>query len=485
MFKFVLFIFVYSTLYAAPTEVSSTNKTSIKNTPTEVSSTNKTSIPNTTTEDSSIDSNFKYGKKIDLYSLSLKKEGWYFTGVPLFNYSSLDGFGFGLRAAFFYNGTKLDPRFEYVPYLHQVFVQSFVTTALHQIHGIFWDAPYISKIGSAWLNVTSVLYYESTHISPYFGVGDAANDPLFFAGKQYSKMSDYDKTLADVSNTNGTTNFYYNYYKYQLPTFYTNLGLDVFKFWGGILRTSFGFLFRWSHVTDYSGQTVKVDGKTYTANDTKLKDDITNGRIFGLGSSWNNTLKVAIGFDSRDYEPNPHRGVFTDFVAEVIPQFLGSNTNYYRFTYTLRLFYDPIPRYPKLVLAARSLYTFNLGDVPFYAMNEIGTTENFGLQGLGGISFKGYFPNRFIGNAKSLSNFEIRWQFWDVSFWKQHFAFMIVPFFEVGRAFDSIQKTSYRDWKLSYGSGLRIIWNQATIIAFHYGASKEAQYIYVDFNHTF
>ena len=436
---------------------------------------------------SETDDSFKNKTKLLSNDLKNKKEKSYFTGLPLFNYNPIAGFGFGVRGYYYYNGKKSDPRFEYTPYLHKVFLEVFVTTALRQRYRIFWDAPYMVKLGKAWLRFKSNLYYEEFLSYSYFGIGDNSNDPLSFRGKRFPKISDYEKELGNVSNTNGTTNYFYNYYKYQLPTFDISTEISAVNFWGGTLRTLFGLSFRWSNITDYSGQNVKVGGKSYIANDTKLKEDVQSGKVFGLGSSWDNTIKVGIAFDSRDYEPNPHRGVFTDFVAEAVPQFLGSNTNYYRFTYTLRLFYDPIPKYPNFILAARSLYTFNLGNVPFYAMNEIGTTEGANIKGAlgGGDSFRGYLSNRFIGNAKSLSNFEIRWQFWDVSFWKQHFAFMLVPFFEVGRAFDSIQKTSYRDWKLSYGSGFRIIWNQATIITFDYAFSKEAQYFYLDFDHQF
>ena len=45
-------------------------------------------------------------------NISKKKEGWYPTGLPLVNYSSDDGFGYGARAYLFYNGYHDDKYYE-------------------------------------------------------------------------------------------------------------------------------------------------------------------------------------------------------------------------------------------------------------------------------------------------------------------------------------------------------------------------------------
>src|SRR4051812_10805704 len=48
-----------------------------------------------------------------------KKQGGYFTGLPLANYDPNTRFGFGGRLYYYYDGHRDDPRFAYTPYLHR------------------------------------------------------------------------------------------------------------------------------------------------------------------------------------------------------------------------------------------------------------------------------------------------------------------------------------------------------------------------------
>src|SRR4029077_4328062 len=48
--------------------------------------------------------------------LARKREGGYFTGLPLANYDHDIGFGFGARVYYFDDGKRSDPFFPYTPY---------------------------------------------------------------------------------------------------------------------------------------------------------------------------------------------------------------------------------------------------------------------------------------------------------------------------------------------------------------------------------
>src|ERR1041384_4911999 len=63
-----------------------------------------------------------------------KAEGGYLTGLPLINYDSNTGLGFGARAYYFFDGERSDPRFAYTPYLYRMFLQAFATTGGYQFH---------------------------------------------------------------------------------------------------------------------------------------------------------------------------------------------------------------------------------------------------------------------------------------------------------------------------------------------------------------
>jgi hypothetical protein len=74
--------------------------------------------------------------------LARKKEGGYFTGLPLANYDHDIGFGLGARLYYYDNGKREDPLFAYTPYLQRVFAQGFVSSGGVQYHWLFPWTPW-------------------------------------------------------------------------------------------------------------------------------------------------------------------------------------------------------------------------------------------------------------------------------------------------------------------------------------------------------
>ena len=62
---------------------------------------------------------------------------------------------------------------------------------------------------------------------------------------------------------------------------------------------------------------------------------------------------------------------------------------------------------------------------------------------------------------------------------------MAVPFLDIGRVFDTPKQTTLAGWKRTQGGGLRIGWNEATILMMDYGFSDEDSGLYINFNHIF
>ncbi|SUX46017.1 Surface antigen [Chryseobacterium indoltheticum] len=71
------------------------------------------------------------------------------------------------------------------------------------------------------------------------------------------------------------------------------------------------------------------------------------------------------------------------------------------------------------------------------------------------------------------ANFELRARLAETNLWKQHFSFTVAPFFDMGTVRNRWQDLNFQNIKTSYGAGLRIGWNQSTILYFDYGRSKE------------
>jgi outer membrane translocation and assembly module TamA len=67
----------------------------------------------------------------------------------------------------------------------------------------------------------------------------------------------------------------------------------------------------------------------------------------------------------------------------------------------------------------------------------------------------------------------------------QHLRFMLVPFVDTGRVFDSVGDTTFEDWKFDGGIGLRLAWNLSTVVGFDYARSDEGGAFYMELGHQF
>ncbi|WP_029781494.1 BamA/TamA family outer membrane protein, partial [Leptospira interrogans] len=100
-------------------------------------------------------------------------------------------------------------------------------------------------------------------------------------------------------------------------------------------------------------------------------------------------------------------------------------------------------------------------------------------------TLRGYKQDRFVGRAMGFGTLELRWKFWSFSVGGEYFALNLVPFWDFGRVWNDEHKAGLTDYKYSQGLGLRIAWNQATIIMMDYAVSREDKQLFVNFSHAF
>src|ERR1700691_3972701 len=120
--------------------------------------------------------------------LASKNDGGYFTGLPLINYTTDTGVGYGGRLYYYWNGHRSDPAFARTPYLYRVFLQLFATAKGTQFHWLDFDAP---KVLDTPYRLRSQLIYQRVQNQNYFGLGDRSLQPLMFpatGGKTYSTI---------------------------------------------------------------------------------------------------------------------------------------------------------------------------------------------------------------------------------------------------------------------------------------------------------
>jgi outer membrane protein assembly factor BamA len=415
-----------------------------------------------------------------------KKVGGYFTGLPIINFDMTKGFGFGARAYYYNNGPDNSPYFEYTPYRHALYLQGLATTGGWQYHKVDYDGLYI---GNSPFRFRASAFYERNTEATYYGTGATAMGKLRWSGsnKSYSTMNALANDLQTIDE-NGVASTQYNRFDLLRPGMSASIERD---FWEGRGRVLLGASVRHARIDTFDGKPIKgnnpVSGRDNVSavqGSTLLSEDCASGKITGCNGGWDNLLRLAVSLDTRDFEPDPNRGVFIGVSSQLSTKAVGSTDTYGRVSMTLRGYYSPFPRLTDLVLAGRFAYQIQSKKTPFYSMSTL-TFPEVDEEGLGGKrSLRGYQQNRFIGPVMSFANAEVRWMPIKFRTLKQHFGIGFVPFLDAGRVYDQVD-FNFKKWRFGYGCGLRVAWNQATIVVADYGISREDAGFSLTFGHHF
>jgi hypothetical protein len=416
--------------------------------------------------------------------LARKNEGGYVTGLPIVTYTTDIGFGAGARAYYYWNGDRADARFRTTPYLYRVFLQAFVSTRGIQFHWLDFDAPHVFE---SPYRIRSQLIFMRNINSNYFGLGAASLAPLAFPGAAgpYASYAAYSADQQRI--TGGTT--YGKYDQYDLMRPYAIASVERL-FAGDRIRVLGGFGVSYARVTDYTGKQIDaVDdagaATTATMATTRLRTDCDAGIVVGCAGGRDNFLRLGASYDTRDFEPDPNRGVFVDVALDAGTAALGSQYDYVRFLVAARGYWSPIARSADLVFAGRLVFVAQSSGAPFFSMDTFPFTDD-PRTGLGGHrTLRGFRQDRFVGSVMAVANAEVRWTFGHARVWNQRFAFIVAPLVDIGRPFDSVGEVTWRDWRRSYGGALRMSWNLATIVTADYALSAEDTGFYLNFNHIF
>ncbi|HBB92432.1 MAG: hypothetical protein A2X22_10480 [Bacteroidetes bacterium GWF2_49_14] len=208
-------------------------------------------------------------------------------------------------------------------------------------------------------------------------------------------------------------------------------------------------------------------------------------------------LSAGIVADTRDNEPNPNRGIWTEAMVLTAPGFLWNNNPFTTLVLTHRQYFTLFP--DRLTFAYRLNYQSTIGgQIPWYMLNFTYSTYD-NREGLGGSkTLRGIMRNRVVGEGYALGNFELRWKFAKFTVAKQNIYLALSPFvdaamitkpykpnndFEIPAQFFG-QKDGLH---IGYGAGIHIALNQNFIVAVDYGLAankndgKSGLYIGLDF----
>lgn len=424
-------------------------------------------------------------RRIPERQLAQKKEGNSIVVLPGPSYSPDLGFIIGALVGYYQNGTRDDPYFAYAPYQYAAtMLLSWSTEGMYSALAD-WDAPYVWNTP---YRIRARFWYQRNPIEPYFGTGAETLHPLTTPeGRTYTSYNEYQNDLQLIED--GQTDAYYNYYLNRQFLSSVEVERDLLR---GRARTGVGFTAARHWITDYTGRAVpgtpgpaSVEPENAPMRQTKLRADYAADNIRGFRGGWNNSVRIGLAYDTRDLEPNPRSGMFHDLLLIGSSEWLGSITTYSVATLTTRFYYTPFT-VPEVILAARLAYSAKWGQVPFFVMNYMPTTDKH-IYGLGGeYTLRGFRQSRFVGPAMAFGNVEARYVGPSFTLGGQFIELMLVPFVDVGRVYDEVTATTLERLKWSYGGGLRAAVNQSFVVAFDFGFSEEdTGLFYLGFGHLF
>ena len=454
-------------------------------------------------------------KQLSEERLAKKKEGWFLTGMPRLGYDPIQGVTVGGDAELFFNATKADPFFNWTPYRLKTTVKALFTQNGKVGAGINFDAPYF--LNSKWRTRMRFEFADNPN-KPYFGIGESALQRLSYTNPftgittenmHFDAYSDSLRRLRPgVAAFGEDPNSLYTDRRYHW-IHYRKFALDLLAertYLDGNLRVVGGIGF--THLTynhydfrEVSGAT-DLDGNSINAinGQTQITQDYLES-IHGDGSdfwSQNNIsgydggflpkLKAGFIYDTRDFEPDPSKGTLLEYSFGYSPSWLGSDFNYVRNQFQVMQFIPVLSFLPnKNVLAARFMMsTIQGSDVFFREVFDIWSASQGRLGVLGGEdALRGYKKFRFGGMIYGIANIELRSHLFSTTIKKQDFDFSIVPFLDAGRVWDHFQNMSLKGVLFSPGGGLRIAWNQSTVLRLDYAVSKEDSQFFFVFGHIF
>ncbi len=414
------------------------------------------------------------GQKTDSLSDNKQKSGWSIGAVPAIVYDTDIGFKYGGLINFFnYGDGTIYPK-----YKHSIYLEWSRTTKGSGINQILFDSEYlIPKIRTS--GELSFLTEKGLDFYGYNG---------------YKAL--YDKNFTDDSPNNKDNYLSRMFYKQERKMlrlradFNGRLFHDNFKWIGGVVHYN-----------------IKLDTiDVHKLNDGKPEEDklpFINGGLYGYYKTWkvipekeyyggaSTLLKAGVVYDSRDNEPNPMKGIWSDILILCDPGIWGKDAlSYSRFSFTHRQYFTLIK--DRLSLAYRLGYQGKLHNrTPSYMLPIIYYYgRNVDRDGLGGAkNIRGILRNRVVGHDLAYGNFELRWKFLRTILFNQNIYIAFSSFTDMGAVtreyklnLDDVPPSERfffpdKNEKLhqSIGAGIHFALNENFVVAFDYGVALKSE----------
>jgi hypothetical protein len=407
------------------------------------------------------------------------KEGWNFGGLPVISYDS----DLGLQLGALVNAYDYGDGSRYPVYDQSIYLEGSWFLKGSGIFRFNYDSDRLIK----GIRTMADISYLPDQTYKFFGFN--GYESIYNQDWENDESADYKSRV---------------YYRYKRQFFRAK-----FDFQGNII----GSKFRWLAGLDFYSIAISPvdinhlnDGKP---SDEQLPDTIG---LYGQYVDWNiisaneadggmfTAFKVGLVFDTRDNEPNPNRGIWSDIIFVSVPKITSNmDAGFYKLAITHRQYFTLIKNH--LTFAYRLGLQVNVaGTTPFYAQELMFYSKMVGAynEGLGGAkTIRGIQRNRVVGDGFVFGNFELRWKVVKFIWFNQNFYIALSGFYDTGR---DIQYTNVQNivenenivypegesqadyfnfgaesFHNAVGAGLHIAMNQNFIVAVDYGRALNKQ----------
>jgi hypothetical protein len=273
------------------------------------------------------------------------KTGWTFGALPAISYNSDLGFQYGALVNFYYFGDGTS----YPKYMHSLYGEVSRYTKGSGINRFFYDSEYLIPN----IRVTSDVSFLTEKALDFYG----------FNG--YDAV--YNPGWEDDTDTDYISRMFYRHERKMLRIMTDFQGALV----GKELRwvAGFGILHNDIAPVDIEALNKGKDEEDKLPDVPGLYDKYVEWGIIGedeKDGGWSNNIKLGLVYDTRDFEPNPMKGLWSEVVLFAAPGFLGNGDfGYAKISATHRQYFTLVKE--KLSFAYRLNYQGTVaGTVPFY-----------------------------------------------------------------------------------------------------------------------
>lgn len=234
----------------------------------------------------------------------------------------------------------------------------------------------------------------------------------------------------------------------------------------------------------------RKDYSKYTSKEMKVYADflarVTDNLYLGVGGrfrniqgnkfkkeGWGEGLKPTVtsvggaaiaSFDSRDFIPNPTKGLYLKLEYDFLPEFMGSTSTIHRYEVDAR-YYKSV--WKGGILAFNLGGIFNSGDVPWSMLAQMG----------GSMQMRGYFEGRYRDKKFIHTQVELRQHVYRRS--------GIVVWAGAGNVFPHFDDFKFRQTLPNFGLGYRWEFKKGVNVRLDYGIGRNDSGFYFSMNEAF